>query len=163
MSFTRTAGCELSDKHIALFCVVCFPVGALWMWETVQDKEYAQRDLSTVHLMAQHTQPVIFCTYKRWLQQVCQCLLSLLSCSYLLTPCSRALLEKLPGLAANQEIPRILWNLKVHCRTHKRPPPVYLTCDAASRNTPPRRSEWGSILPPDCFVPRGSISPMSIS
>jgi hypothetical protein len=29
---------------------------------------------------------------------------------YLLTPCSRVLLEKLTGFAANQEIPRILWN-----------------------------------------------------
>ena len=44
--------------------------------------------------------------------------------TYLLTPWSRVLLEKLTGFAANQEIPRVLWNPKVHCHTHKRPPPV---------------------------------------
>ena len=32
------------------------------------------------------------------------------------------LLEKLTSFAANQEIPRILWNLKGYYRTHKRPP-----------------------------------------
>ena len=43
--------------------------------------------------------------------------------TYLLTPCSSALLEKLTGYAAKQKIPRLLWNPKVHYRTHKRPPP----------------------------------------
>ena len=46
------------------------------------------------------------------------------SITYLLTPWSRVLLEKLTGFAASQEIPRILWNPKVHYRIHKCPPPV---------------------------------------
>ena len=46
-----------------------------------------------------------------------------LTLTYLLTPWSRVL-EKLTGFAANPEIPRILWNPKVHYRTHKRLPPV---------------------------------------
>ena len=44
--------------------------------------------------------------------------------TYLLTPWSRVLLEKLTGFPANQEIPCILWNLKVYYHTHKRLPPV---------------------------------------
>ena len=57
--------------------------------------------------------------------------------THALTPWSRVLLEKLTDFAANQEIPRILWNPKVHYHTHKRPPPVILVRDASSRNTSP--------------------------
>ena len=56
--------------------------------------------------------------------------------TYLLTPWSRVLLEKLTGFAAGQEIPRILWNLKVHYRIHKFPPPVPILSQLHPVSTP---------------------------
>jgi len=44
--------------------------------------------------------------------------------TYLLTPCCRVLLEKLSGLQLVKKFPAFHGTLKVHYRTHKRPPPV---------------------------------------
>jgi len=46
--------------------------------------------------------------------------------TYLLTPHSTVLLQKLTGSAASQEIPHILCNPKVHHRIHKCPPAVHI-------------------------------------
>ena len=44
--------------------------------------------------------------------------------TYLLTPWSRVVLEKLTGLQLVNKFPAFLWNPKVHHRTHKHMPPV---------------------------------------
>ena len=76
--------------------------------------------------------------------------------TYLLTPRSRVLLEKLTGFAANQEIPRILWNPKVH----KRPSPVPILSQLHSVPTTPShflKIHLNIILPSMSWSPQWFI------
>ena len=79
----------------------------------------------------------------------------------ILTAWSTVLLEKLTGFAANQEIPRISWNTKVHYRTHKRPPPVPILRQLHPVPTTPfhfLKMHLNSILPSTSWSPQWSLS-----
>jgi hypothetical protein len=80
--------------------------------------------------------------------------------TYLLTPWNRVLLEKLTGLQLVKKFPAFYGTRRfITALTSARHLSNGGACCVMLRlKTPPRRSEWGSSLPPDCFVSRGNIS-----
>jgi hypothetical protein len=68
--------------------------------------------------------------------------------TYLLTPWSRVLLEKLTGSAASQEILRILWNLTVNYRNHTRPPLRFILMSSSHLRLSHPSDPFSQVSPP---------------
>ena len=93
--------------------------------------------------------------------QICSTTIGRMINTYLLTPWSRVLLEKLTGFAANQEIPRILWNPQVNYCTHKHLPPVPVLCQLHPVPTTPShflKIRLNIILPSTSWSLQWSLS-----
>jgi hypothetical protein len=111
MSFTLIGQLQHEDPRYSVFCsLICLPT-----------PEYAHQNLALLHKCV--------CSWSLWATKFHTH--TILTYSIQHSPSWEA-----NRFAASQQIPRILWNLKVHYRIHKCPPPVSILSQLNPIHTP---------------------------